>query len=151
MKPFTVLPIGYISVNNTETRLILEKAYLPAMNGLTEIDYIQILWWFDQCDNMASRNTLMVERPSRYAPIQLGTFATRSSERSNPIALSCAKINDLNEKNGTIALEYIDATDASPVLDIKPYIPSLDKVEIPQMPEWCTHWPKSIETSGEFD
>jgi hypothetical protein len=26
-----------------------------------------------------------------------------------------------------------------------------DRVEIPGVPEWCSHWPKSLEESGEFD
>lgn len=38
-----------------------------------------------------------------------------------------------------------------PVLDIKPYTPSLDRVETPNVPEWCSEWPKSTEESGNFD
>lgn len=44
----------------------------------------------------------------------------------------------------------LDADDNTPVLDIKPYTPSLDRVESPGVPEWCRHWPKSIEESGDF-
>jgi len=39
----------------------------------------------------------------------------------------------------------------SPVLDIKPYTPSLDRVEAPGVPKWCSHWPKSLEQSEDFD
>jgi len=42
-------------------------------------------------------------------------------------------------------------TNNSPVLDIKPYIPSLDRVENPIVPDWYEHWPKSCEESGDFD
>lgn len=42
-------------------------------------------------------------------------------------------------------------TNNSPVLDIKPYIPSLDRVENPIVPDWCQHRPKSYEESGGFD
>jgi hypothetical protein len=37
------------------------------------------------------------------------------------------------------------------VLDLKPYTPSIDRVESPSVPEWCDHWPKSYEESGGFD
>lgn len=50
-----------------------------------------------------------------------------------------------------IGLAYIDADHNSPILDIKPYIPSLDRVENPIVPDWYEHWPKSCEESGDFD
>jgi len=52
---------------------------------------------------------------------------------------------------GIIYLEYFDAFTGTPILDIKPYIPSADKVENPKVPSWCEHWPKNYETSGDFD
>ena len=68
-----------------------------------------------------------------------------------PLALSCAGIIGLDEENGVIRLDYLDADDGSPVLDIKPYTPSLDRVEHPAVPVWCSHWPESVEASGDFD
>ena len=53
--------------------------------------------------------------------------------------------------NAVIGLNYIDAAHGSPVLDIKPYMPSLDRVETPDMPHWCKSWPYSIEKSTDFD
>lgn len=31
------------------------------------------------------------------------------------------------------------------------WISSLDRVEHPIVPQWCSLWPKNIETSGDFD
>lgn len=28
---------------------------------------------------------------------------------------------------------------------------SIDRVEEPSVPDWCSHWPKSAEQSGDFD
>ncbi len=36
-------------------------------------------------------------------------------------------------------------------LDLKPYTPSIDRVENPKTPDWCSHWPKSYEESESFD
>lgn len=44
-----------------------------------------------------------------------------------------------------------DAEEATPLIDIKPYAPSVDRVTSPQVPAWCAHWPRDVETSGEFD
>ena len=46
---------------------------------------------------------------------------------------------------------YIDAFDCTEVIDIKPYVPSIDRIENPDVPDWCSHWPKSYEESGDFD
>ena len=47
-----------------------------------------------------------------------------------------------------IRVVFIDADDNTPVLDIKPYTPSFDRVETPGVPAWCSEWPKSTEVSG---
>jgi tRNA (Thr-GGU) A37 N-methylase len=41
--------------------------------------------------------------------------------------------------------------DNSSIIDVKPYIPSIDRVENPIVPKWCSHWPLSYEESGNFD
>ena len=37
------------------------------------------------------------------------------------------------------------------ILDLKPYTPSVDRVEKPSIPEWSSHWPLCCEESGDFD
>ena len=80
----------------------------------------------------------------------MGIFATRSPVRPNPIALSTVEVTHINYEQGIIHIPYIDADHNTPVLDIKPYTPSLDRVENPRVPEWCSHWPKSLEESEQF-
>ena len=151
MKDFTLHSIGTISIRNGETKLLLDPAYRPALTGLEGFGYLQILWWFDGCDNEASRTKLVEHAPYQDGPALLGTFATRSPARPNPIALTCAYVTDIDYEAGVISLAYLDAHDGSPVLDIKPYTPSLDRVEDPIVPAWCRNWPMSTEESGEFD
>ena len=97
------------------------------------------------------RNVLETPQPYKKAPTVMGIFATRSPVRPNPIALTAVQIIHIDYDKGIIHVPYIDANDGSPVLDIKPYTPSLDRVETPGVPEWCRHWPKNIEKSGAFD
>lgn len=37
------------------------------------------------------------------------------------------------------------------LVEKKPYIPSVDRIEYPATPEWCSHWPNSYEESSNFD
>ena len=57
----------------------------------------------------------------------------------------------VDAENGVVGLYYIDAFDGTQVIDLKPYTPSIDRIENPKTPQWCSHWPKSYEESGNFD
>lgn len=144
-------PIGKVVNDQYEFYIALDKSYRPALEGLEGFGHIQVIWWFDGSDDESSRAKLTEQKPYTHGPAVLGTFATRSPERPNPIALSCAQVTYIDKENAVIGLAYIDADHNSPVLDIKPYIPSLDRVEYPIVPHWCEHWPNSYEESGDFD
>ncbi len=151
MAELKVNTIGTIHCDGGDMRIVLNKAYAPALNGLEGFSHIQILWWFSECDNPKGRSTLTVNKPYKHSPDVLGTFATHSPMRPNPIALDCVQVTYVDYENAVIGLAYIEAFDGSPVLDIKPYTPSLDRVKKPAVPEWCSHWPTCYEESGDFD
>ncbi len=151
MEEFYVKKIGVIRADGAGMRVELEKPYAAALTGIEGFGHLNILWWFSGCDNEGSRGRLTERSPYKNAPEILGTFATRSPERPNPIALSCAQVTYVDAANGVVGLAYIDAFDGSPVLDIKPYTPSLDRVENPSVPAWCANWPDCYEKSGDFD
>lgn len=81
----------------------------------------------------------------------MGIFATRSPVRPNPVALTAVQVIRIDHKEGIIQIAWIDANDGTPVIDIKPYTPSADRIETPGVPEWCSHWPKSSEQSEYFN
>lgn len=147
----TLNPIGKTFAGDDGFGLTLDPKYRKALQGLEGFSYVQVLWWFSQCDNEADRSKLLEAKPYQKAPAVLGTFATRSPQRPNPIAVTTAYVLGVDVEGGTVHLAWLDAFDGSPVLDLKPYTPSADRVECPQVPQWCSHWPGSVETSGEFD
>ena len=144
-------PIGRIENTEGACAVALDAKYAEALRGLDGFSHVQVLWWFDGCDNAADRAVLSVEKPYTHGPDALGTFATRSPQRPNPIALTTAAVAWIDAENARIGLYYIDALDGTPVLDVKPYTPSLDRVDAPTTPGWCAHWPKDTESSGAFD
>ena len=151
MRNLQLTPIGKISVGANGTLIQLESKYIPALKALDGFSHLNIVWWFSDFDNDEMRNILETPQPYKKAPAVMGIFATRSPMRPNPVALTVVQVIRVDYDNGIIQVAYIDANDGSPVLDIKPYTPSLDRVEIPGVPEWCSHWPKSLEESGSFD
>ena len=151
MTNFQVHAIGKIYNNDKGTFLELEPQYRIALQGLDGFSHINVLWWCSDFDKEEARAVLETEQPYKNAPEKMGIFATRSPIRPNPIALSAAEVIHINYENGIIQIAYIDANHDTPVLDIKPYTPSLDRIDSPVVPGWCSHWPKSMEQSANFE
>ena len=69
-------------------------------------------------------------RPTTRPPVppkgrdRVGTFASRSPYRPNPIGLSCVRL--LKIEGLTLFVDEADMLNGTPVLDIKPYIPMAD-------------------------
>ena len=143
--------IGHAECENGEFKIVLNPQYKAGLKGLEGFSHLQLIWWFSGCDNKKDRNILTIEKPYTKGPATLGTFATRSPERPNPIATSVCEVKSIDVEKGIVNLTYFDAFTGTPILDIKPYQPSIDKVEKANVPAWCSHWPKNFETSGDFD
>lgn len=150
MTCYEVQSIGEICNNENGTFLKLDSKFIPALKALDGFSHINVIWWFNDFDDTQSRSVLEVEQPYKKAPAQMGIFATRSPIRPNPIALTAVEVIHIDHQKGLIQIAYIDANDSTPILDIKPYTPSLDRVDTPDVPDWCSHWPKSLEQSAEF-
>lgn len=147
----SLVTIGTTFLNENGFGVMLYPPYREGIKGLEGFSHIQVIWCFSECERIESGQSLTEHKPYQKAPEALGTFATRSPRRPNPIGISTAMVTYIDEDNGIIGLAWLDAFDKTPVLDIKPYIPSLDRVEAPEVPNWCSHWPNSVETSKEFD
>jgi tRNA-Thr(GGU) m(6)t(6)A37 methyltransferase TsaA len=142
--------IGEIKIQNDQFIAKIDDKYAIALDGLDGFSHCIILWWANKCDNPEAREILDCEKPYKQSPEKLGIFSTRSPARPNPIATSVVRILSI-DNNGTIYIPYIDADDKTPILDVKPYHPSTDKVNDFFLPPWCDHWPKSLEESAYFD
>lgn len=151
MENYSLKPIGTIHIEGAEMFIELDESYRQGLVGLDGFSHINVLWWFSEFDNHEARGRLSSPQPYKQAPEVMGVFATRSPIRPNPLALTAVSVLDLDDQTGIIKIAYIDANDGTPVLDIKPYTPSLDRIDNPAVPEWCRHWPKSVETSGDFN
>ena len=143
--------IGKVKNDGKGTFLQLEPEYIPGLQALDGFSHINVLWRFSDCDNEADRHELQTPRPYKGAPEVMGVFATRSPARPNPIALTVSEVLRIDFAGGIIRVAFIDANDNTPVLDIKPYTPSFDRVEAPGVPAWSGGWPKSTEAAGRFD
>ena len=88
--------------------------------GLTDIEgfsHLYVIWVFDRSEGFE----LLGIPPADNRPH--GVFATRSPRRPNPIGLSIVEL--LRREGRQLHVRGIDMLDATPILDIKPYLSSV--------------------------
>jgi tRNA (adenine37-N6)-methyltransferase len=94
---------------------------LPELEaGLTDIEgfsHLIVLWEFDRSEGFE----LLGTPPSDNRPH--GVFATRSPRRPNPIGFTVVEL--LRREGRQLHVRGIDMLDATPILDIKPYLSSI--------------------------
>lgn len=148
---FMISPVGYVSAGTDGFRLVIADKYVPALQGLEGFSHINVFWWAHLTDNEANRQVVDHKQPYKKAPAKLGVFATRSEYRPNPIALTALPVLHIDHARGVIEVPFMDAEDGTPIVDIKPYHPSVDRIRDATVPEWCGHWPQWYEDSADFD
>jgi len=138
-KRYAIKPIGFVHKKENKEILSILPEYKPGLKNLNGFSHLQVIWWFSHFDTLDSRKTLIFNQMPFKSP-ELGVFACRSPMRPNPIGLSTVKILALNTDLGQIEIASIDADDQTPILDLKPYLPSSDRVKNPRVAEWASNW-----------
>jgi len=99
----------------------------PGMNfetALRDLEGFERIWVIFQFhENEGWRPTTRPPVPPKGRD-RVGTFASRSPYRPNPIGLSCVRL--LKVESLTLFVDEADLLNGTPVLDIKPYIPMAD-------------------------
>lgn len=150
MTPCRLVAIGHVAHTTHGPMLEIESAYREGLSGLENFRWIVVHWFADRAYR-SGEVPLVLPTPYRGAPERLGVFATRSPLRPNPLCVTVAALSAVDVTAGLLRLHWIDCEEGTPVLDVKPYQPSFDRVESPELPAWCAGWPRSVETSGDFD
>ena len=144
-------PIGKVVLENGRYFIELNEDVFAAVLGLEEYSHIKLIWWFNLYDSEEVRKYFVMDKPYKKGPEKVGVLATRGPVRPNPIAVTVCQLLSVDNQRRRIEVAYTDAENGTPVLDIKPYHPSEDRVRDAKVPDWCAHWPKNIEESADFD
>ncbi len=118
-------------LKNLRSTIVFEPEFriADALRGLEGFSHLWLLWIFSE--NVRDTWKPTVRPPRLGGNTRLGVFATRSSFRPNPIAMSCVKIEKINltgENAPSIEVSGADLMDGTPIVDIKPYLPYADSV-----------------------
>lgn len=133
MKKYEIVPIGFVrspyktrdeaprqGVLKPDIEMEIEvlDAFRDGLGSFEETSHLIVLLWFDQAD----RTRLSGTPPGMQNPRPV--FTIRSPHRPNPIGFDIGR--KLWIKEGIIRVAGLDAINGTPVIDIKPYVPSID-------------------------
>lgn len=120
--------IGRARETGQGARIELDPAFTPALSGLVVGQPVILLYWMDR-----ARRDLLVQAP-RHVDGPRGTFALRSPNRPNTISQATVRITELDADAGQIGIDAIDCFDGTPLLDIKPWLATIDMPPEPDAP-----------------
>ncbi len=143
VRKINLTPIGYVDASVTEpvdenwgnvtSRINLLPEYKGSMSGLETFSHAIVVTYLHRAKYIPSRHLRRRPRGMRSMP-EVGIFSQRVKDRPNPIGVTAVAIISVGDLY--IDVCGLDAINATPVLDIKPYFPQFDKIESPQVPDW---------------
>lgn len=144
-----LIAVGSVSTKNG-FQIKVDKEFALGLTSLEGFTHVQVLWYANQAPEWKNE-MLVMQSPYKGSPKEMGVFATRSPFRPNGICVSNVEVISIDVENGIINLGWIDAEDGTPVVDLKPYHPSEDRIVSAKIPEWGKSWPSCFEESGNFN
>ena len=101
----------------------LDPTYATGLSGLETFSHIFVISYLDRSHGYGLR----VRPPWREDSAHFGLFATRSPNRPSPIGLTRTRV--LRVEGNRVITGPLDLFDGTPILDLKPFIRSLDGIE----------------------
>jgi len=140
-------PIAYVKNSRTEisddywggiiSEITLTEDYdESAFKGIEEFSHLEIIFYFDKAENDKIKTGSHHPRNNTNWP-EVGIFAQRGKNRPNQLGLSLVRLIERKEKS--LFVKLLDATDGTPVLDIKPVIKEFlpEPGEEIKQPDWA--------------
>lgn len=138
-------PIGRVHKNDASAWIEIEPQFEDALKGLEDFSHVWVFWWFDRNDSPGNRRILKVHPRGDTRNPLTGVFATRAPVRPNLVALTLCRIESVD--GNQIKVAGIDAFDGTPVVDLKPYIPALDRPDDVRVPDWISQTAEAGRTA----
>ncbi|MDY6907496.1 MAG: tRNA (N6-threonylcarbamoyladenosine(37)-N6)-methyltransferase TrmO [Chloroflexota bacterium] len=115
------------------SELVIDRDLEGILDGIEDFSHIMVLYWAHR--SPPEGRALIKGHPMGRRDLPLtGIFATCSPARPNPICLIAVRL--LERKGNVLRVEGLDAIDGSPLIDIKPYVPSYYAVADAKRADW---------------
>lgn len=137
--PFTErkdMPVQPKGAGDVKGIIELDPPFEEGLRDLDGFSHIILIYHLHLSDSYTLTVTPFMDTEQR------GLFSTRAPNRPNSIGLSVVKLVSIRKNR--IEVEGIDVVDQTPLLDIKPYIPSFDHPEGDIREGWVTEAGRQI-------
>jgi tRNA (adenine37-N6)-methyltransferase len=121
-------PVQASLVGGCEGTVEVFPKFVAGLKDLEGFERIWLVYWFDR-----AKEPQLVVTPY-LDTVPHGLFATRAPCRPNPIGLSAVRL--LEVRDNLLRVDGLDVLDNTPLLDIKPYVPSFDVFQVKRI-GWC--------------
>jgi len=118
---------------NAVSELVIDSDLDGILDGIEDFSHIMVLYWAHRLPPQG-RSIIKAHPMGRRDLPLTGIFATCSPARPNPICLTAVRL--LGRKDNVLKVEGLDAIDGSPLIDIKPYVPSYYAVADAKRADW---------------
>jgi tRNA (adenine37-N6)-methyltransferase len=105
-----------------------------ALEGLEGFSHVEVIYVFDRVDPADVETGARHPRGNERWP-RVGIFAQRAKDRPNRIGVSVCRL--LGVEGLDLAVQGLDAVDATPVLDVKPVMTELGPRGEVRQPGWA--------------
>ena len=110
-----IQPSGAIDVPG---QLVMDAQYEDGLCDLDGFSHLILLYHFHLSKGYSLKAKPFLDTVER------GLFSTRAPRRPNPIGLSIVRLNRIDGR--ILHILDVDMLDGTPLLDIKPYVPTFD-------------------------
>jgi tRNA-Thr(GGU) m(6)t(6)A37 methyltransferase TsaA len=123
------MPIQPVGACGVKGEIHIEEEYTEGLTDLDEFSHIILIYHLH-----LSRGFSLMVKPFM-DDNKHGIFATRAPKRPNPIGLSVVCLDKI--EGNIVHISNVDIADETPLLDIKPYIPQMERREDEEV---CIGW-----------
>ena len=117
-------------VTEALAELVLSPPYntVDTLRDIESFSHIWLIFIFNQTQQCEWKP--LIRPPRLGGNRRIGVFASRSMFRPNPVGMSAVELLHINHKKDKVSLllRGCDLVDATPIIDIKPYIPYSDSI-----------------------
>jgi tRNA-Thr(GGU) m(6)t(6)A37 methyltransferase TsaA len=117
------IPKGLGAKHDAEGTLEILPEFAPGLLDIEGFSHLYVIWAFDRSEGFD-----LIAHPPADDKQPHGVFATRSPLRPNPIALSVVEL--VARDGNKLRVRGVDMLDATPILDIKPYLSSVPEEKL---------------------
>jgi tRNA-Thr(GGU) m(6)t(6)A37 methyltransferase TsaA len=115
------------------SEIVIEPSYAGILDGVEDFSHLLVLYWAHLV-RPEGRSLTSVHPMGRKDLPLVGVFSTCSPARPNPILVIAVRL--LGRDGYVLRVEGLDAVNGSPVLDIKPYLPSYYSIGDAKLSDW---------------